>query len=213
MGSAVPVPPPRYRRKRSKVVWTLVISGLLLGLVGGVMTAVRVMAPLYQPAIDVPGETSMSLEPGRYVVFERTGSRTDAGPFHYSQTDAPRIGAREVVVEGPGGTLVTVTPASINETVTRGSSIYFGVAEFRIREGGSYHVTVNSRSSGEVIVGREMLDSLKSAVVWIAISVVGFLLLVAGVIVAVVRSFLDPTPIAGPPATRTDSTLADPPTH
>jgi hypothetical protein len=186
-------PEVRFRRPRSRIVWTLVIAGIVLGGLGFTMTAVKAFGPFFKPAFDVPGESLESLGAGRYMVFERNGSNTDLGPVHFSQSGFTHVDAQDVTVEGPDGLPVPVRRTSANETLTQGSSIYTGVAEFNAPKSGRYRVSVQGQS-GEVIVGREMLDALRSGLGWILLAIVGFVLLVAGLIVAVARAFIHPAP-------------------
>jgi hypothetical protein len=186
-------PTERRRRRRSRLVWALVVSGLVIGVVGFAGSVTRLFGPLFGPSLDVPGSHSMTLDAGRWVVFEENGSQTSVGPVHVSKSERPRIAARDVTVTSTGGTALTVRPVGSTQTVKRGSSSYLGVAEFDIDEAGEYTVTVTTASAGDIVVGREFVDGIKSNLIWLGMSFLGLLLLAAGAVVAVARAFLYPS--------------------
>ncbi len=102
---------------RSRIVLVLVIVGVACAVLGGVMAGRVLAKPFFEPAEQVPGTISMTLDEGTYLVFERRGSNRSYGPVTVSNRDAVRVDPGDVSVVGPAGPLDT-SWASVSETLT-----------------------------------------------------------------------------------------------
>ena len=96
----------------------------------------------------------------------------------------------EVVVNGPSG---------FDQTLTRGSSEYSGVAEFDIEDSGEYTVSVATPGT-QVIVAPSIVSGFRASLGWIALVGMSALLMLVGVtllIIGLVRGSRSPA-VASP---------------
>ncbi len=111
-----------------------------------------------------PGLTERSFSPGRYGVFERTGTSTGGGGITFTENQLPRLRPGDVTVTGPNGAVVATRFMGSNETINQSGHMYTGVVEFDITESGRYQVQIG-RVQGEAIVTRGLLDGQASNLV------------------------------------------------
>jgi hypothetical protein len=137
-----------------------------------------------------PGPHNFRLEPGRYQVYELTGSAAPNGaPFDiFGDKGATSITPEEVKVTGAKGEHLVTSPPSDIETVTRGSNVYTSAVQFRVKQTDNYAVEVTPPAApgGRVLVARSIRDTAISSAVWIGLLVVGLLLSIVGFILLIV---------------------------
>ena len=82
-----------------------------------------------------PGLTERTFSPGRYGVFERTGTSTGAGGITFTENQLPRLRPGDVTITGPTGAVVPTRFMDANESINQSGHLYTGVVEFDITEG------------------------------------------------------------------------------
>jgi hypothetical protein len=117
----VPAMSQQPRRPGPGLALSLVVMGI--GLVIAIASVIVIVLPLLSsftsPAFEVPGQFDVHLRNARYIVYQRTGTRTIFGS---SQQGPTFIFPKFVTVRAPDGTLVAVSETTNNETMSRGSS-------------------------------------------------------------------------------------------
>jgi hypothetical protein len=173
------------------------VALIIIGLLVGASTLFKIVPAVVrsftsQHVVLAPGSTPLSLTPGKYVVFERSGS----------------LRPEQVHVTGPDEERVTVTSLGAeSETITRGSVQYEGVATFRASTSGEYEVEITSEPR-QAIVARSLIDTFGGVIGWFLIGLAGGGLVVLGVILLIIgivrrsrsanRAGYPPTPAAPP---------------
>lgn len=133
-----------------------------------------------------PMSRTVGLGAGRYVIFERTGSRSGSGPVSVSEYNGLTITPAQVHVTGPGGRPVATGPLSLRQTISRGSEIFTGAVTFRAATSGSYRVQVRSASPTRVLIARDIGAAFASVAAWFIAAVAAVLALIAGVVLLIV---------------------------
>jgi len=158
---------------------------LLVGLVFGVPASVRAVQVFLKsingPALNVPGSTQVHLNSGRWVIFQRTGSKSDYGPVHTSENGPPTITVSDVTVIGAGGAL-QVRELTGTQTITSGSTIYTGAVEFSVPSDDEYTISVASARPVEAMVTRSFSDVVGAFAPWAVVAIAGNLLALLGLI-------------------------------
>ena len=111
----------------------------------------RFVRMLDGPTATTPGSFTWSLGQGTWLISERTGSSSSAGPVSFTKDNAPTLSPGEIAVKGPGGEGLAVSAVE-GETVTEGSTIYTGVAEFSAHIKGDYSVTFSTPDRDVVLL-------------------------------------------------------------
>lgn len=149
------------------------------------------------PRVPVPGEATISLDPGTYKVFaEYPGATTDFG--------IP-LGVGAVDVTGPRGEVVAVESPQMHETYSWNGREGRAVAEFTAATGGDYDVKVSTSSTGtsrftQATVGKGIDASVAGKIVGaIAAGAVAALIGVVLIVVTVVRRSRWKRAYASPP--------------
>ena len=133
---------PRTRRG-SRPALVVALVAVLVGC-GGVAWAVVSSGVLHweQTPVAVPGSTRLRLEPGRYVVFERTGSIARTGPVTRTVRERPSLNAKSIRITDPNGTVVPAGRDGATETITNDTEIFTSAVLFEATVPGDYLVTV-----------------------------------------------------------------------
>jgi hypothetical protein len=125
----------------------LAIVVIVAGAIGGAacvgLAIDRFVRMLDGPTATTPGSFTWSLGQGTWLISERTGSSSSAGPIGFTRDNAPTLSPGEIAVKGPGGEGLVVSGVE-GETVTEGSTVYTGVAEFSAQVKGKYSVTFST---------------------------------------------------------------------
>ena len=145
-------------------------------------TGARALSGLSAPAQQLPLDTSVRLEPGTYVVFQRTGSYQD-GVVSVSANSPPTVEPSDVSVTGDDGTtlLVRGRTRGYQETLSRDGLIYTDAVAFEVIREQGYHVLVGGEQ-GEVLLAPSLgwqVAPLGYAALW---GLPGVLLLVGGLV-------------------------------
>ena len=151
------------------------VALIIIGLLVGASTLIKIVPAIVrsftsQHVVLAPGSTPLELKPGKYVVFERTGSlRPD-----------------QVRVTGPDEETVAVTSlGDESETITRGSVEYTGTATFRASTSGEYVVEITSEPR-QAVVARSLIDTFGGVVGWFLLGLLGGFVVVLGVVLLII---------------------------
>jgi hypothetical protein len=130
----------------------VVIAAGVIGAATCVGLAVdRFVGMLDGPTATTPGSFTWSLGQGTWLISQRTGSSASAGPVSFTKDNARTLSPSEIGVKGPGGEVLPVSQVE-GETVTKGSTIYTGVAEFSAHIRGDYSVTFSTPGRDVVLL-------------------------------------------------------------
>ena len=193
-----PAPPPPARRPIRMLVVGIVLA--VLGVVGlavagglglrAVSGALDVRGQLVAQA-DVPGSTTVNLQPGEYVVLAlgtglvtgATGASSDTGSPGGALTAIPFV-VPEVRVTGPAGPVELRAPGA-SSIVSTPSLDAVAVHSLTIATAGRYSVDVTGPGNVVTTVGlRPAVDVeavLRSTVTWVVVGVGSGLVLLLGI--------------------------------
>lgn len=145
--------------------WPLALVIMLVGVALAVPLVVRsvtsVAGAVSGPVHDLPASFEEDLDPGRYVVFERTGTTRRTGGLSATRNAAPTLTPSDVVVTGPDGEEVETTVDRADETITRGSATFTGVVVFDVVTGGTHEIEI-SGDGQEVLVAPSLGRTFRS---------------------------------------------------
>lgn len=188
-----PFTPSRPRRGRRLVVAGVVVAvvALVVGVTSGVLVAMAVGTPVSKaftnPTRPTPVDEQLSLEAGRYTVFELVGRRSGQGPVTTTTSTSPTVTPEAIALTGPDGVTITARGyTSGSETLTRDRDIYAAVARFVVTEPGRYHVRIDSPAATHVVIAPSFGSGFGAAVKWVLAGLASFVALVAGVVLVVV---------------------------
>jgi hypothetical protein len=181
------------RRGRRLIIagGVLAAVALILGVTSGVVVAMSVGGPFYEtltsPSRPTPVDTQLSLEAGRYTVFELVGRQSSQGPVTTTRRDAPTVTPDMIDVTGPDG--ATIAPkgfTSSSESLTRDEDIFTGVARFVVDEPGRYHVRIDGPAGRQVVIAPSFGSGIGGVLGWLFAGVASLVALGLGVILIVV---------------------------
>jgi hypothetical protein len=200
------------------------LSLLAVGLALLIAAAVAVGPPLYRtifsPSIKTPGSRQLRLEPGKYMIYEKTGTTTGVGPVTVTHDNSVTIDPSQVRITASDGANVVVSEVTVNDTIIQGSRRYTAAVEFKVHNSGVYQIQINSAEHGQVLVARSIGDALSARWRWLAgggvgglLSLLGTVLLLVGVIrrnraSRVSRPDANPPQLSSPMATHTSAVPA-----
>jgi hypothetical protein len=152
------------------------------------LTIDRFVRMLDGPTVTTPGSFTWSLGHGTWLISQRTGSSGSTGPLSFTKDNAPTLVPGEIAVKGPGGEGLPVSQVE-GETVTKGSTIYTGVAEFSAHVKGDYSVTFSTPGRDVVLLtpslGQMALNELGFVAGGAAsalVALIGGVLLIVGIV-------------------------------
>lgn len=152
--------------KRRGWIWLTSVAALLA--ISGAIFAVFVVANSAIPNTQwtAPGTAAVSLEPGTYMVWQKTGSTVSAGSLSVSQNERRSVKAEDVSVMGSAGPLTTEKAYGSNssESASWGGTNYTGVARFDVTSAGDYAITVAGSDADQVAVSASTLEVMKRLV-------------------------------------------------
>ena len=151
----------------------------------GVRLGIDAFRDLRAPSYTTPMDRTMHLSPGRWSVFERTGSQVGGGGFTFTENGIPDLAPTDVTVQDSSGASVPTFPDDQNETINRNGAIYTGAVAFHIASGGSYRITV-SNGGAQVIVARSLFDGLGPTLVTLFICVFFFLAAIVVLLISLI---------------------------
>lgn len=182
--------PSRPSRTLRRIGSVLIAGGVaLLGV--SVAVIALTLGPALRPGLTgasyaTPLSRTVGLDAGRYVIFERIGSRTGNGPVSVTDVHSPTITPARVHVTGPDGRTVPVGRPGGRQTIGRGDEVFTGAVSFRVATSGSYLVQVQPAVSTRVLIGRDIGAAFASVAGWFAAVAGAVLALIAGVVVLIV---------------------------
>ena len=176
--------------RRRRMPWPV---GALLMLVGAALVVpfvARFAATFTElaatPVHATPGDFSVELGQGRYIIFERTATSTTSDDFSVGEGGPVSLRPAAVQVTSPEGQRVPVRQVAPDETSTRGSSVYTAAVAFDSPSPGWYDIHVGTDGRGEVLVERSVVDIFRGFGLPFLLALLGgFLLLVGGVLLFV----------------------------
>ena len=171
-----------------RVALVLVVLGAALAIptfVAGIVPIARTFTS--STRFLTPGPVRVHLGKGTYMVYERTGSNSLGSSF--SNNDNVTITPGQVTVTRADGTAVEVVDrGSTPETITDGGDRFAGAAKFTTPAADYYDVTVRSPTTKSVVIARPLTDTLKSVLGWFALTALGGITFVIGIVLLIVGS-------------------------
>jgi hypothetical protein len=197
---AQPSPPPpragttpRRRRKRGPSLWLslgLLIGGIGVATPGGIGTGVQFSQSVFTtPSIRTPGVAHQHLKAGRYHIYEQTGTSPNNpnGPnFPFGDNATPSLTPEEVAITGPHNEQLKVARADDSETVTRTPNVYTSALTFRVTKDDDYDIKITPEATGRALVSRSLRDTAVAAATWIAMTVIGTLMSILGLVLLII---------------------------
>jgi len=166
----------------------LVIAGLALAiptLIAGVIPIVRNVTSSVR--FSVPNNVRVHLSRGTYMVYEDTGTNSLGSAF--SNDDSVTISPADITVTTTEGVSIRVFDrGDIRETINSGDDHFVGAARFTTPSVGDYLVEVRSATPKAVLIGRPITDTVRSSLGWFALTVVGGVAFVVGIVLLIVGS-------------------------
>jgi hypothetical protein len=167
----------------------LLVGAVLLGAVGVVGAAAvsghSFLAAMVGPVEPTPAHFTRDLQPGSYLIYQLTGTSHRIGPLTTSFDSGVTINVGAVVILGPDGRLVPLSPPTFTQTVDRGDEHFTGAVEFVVHDPGVYRIDIETPGQ-QVIVAASLGNMFGRARAWLAIVVLAMLLGTAGLVVLVV---------------------------
>jgi Protein of unknown function (DUF2510) len=195
---------PRGVSTLKRVGLALIAVGVCVMALCGTVIGVKIVPSLIRgitgPVYAVPMDRTISLSAGKYLVFERTGTRTSGGPITVTDDQGVSIGPDQIRVTAPDGTGVATGFPSGAQTIERNGVVFTGAVEFRARVSGDYEISVQTSSPTTVMISRDLGSLIISVLAWIATGAAGFFLLAAGTVMLIVYATRrNRTPPGAPP--------------
>lgn len=172
--------------------WKLALVVISLGVVMAIPLVVRAVtsvgASVTAPAHRTPVVLRENLAPGRYVLFERTGTNRQAGPFSATSQGPSTLQPDSVVISGPNGAAVATSFDQANETINRGSAIFTGAVIFDAPVKGVYKIDITAEAT-EVLLAPSLGQTFRRlgnvfilAIIGGLIGLCGTTLLIVGIV-------------------------------
>jgi hypothetical protein len=169
-----------------KVALATIALGALIAVPSMVIVGVRGARTINAPSVATPGITQRQLSRGRWFVFERTGSRSGPGGFNFTQNGAPDLTPDQLKVTGPDGMTLAVSAVTVNDTLTKTTSIYTAAVQFDVPSGGRYTIEIDTATAGAVVITRSLGDTFRSILAPLGVAALGGLLGATGVVLLIV---------------------------
>jgi hypothetical protein len=168
-----------------RVAIAVMIAGALLAVPLVVRLASSVANVVTEESYETPARFTRHLDAGRYVVFERTGSRRRVGPVTVGNNQALTVAPGQVHVVGVDGAPLPATFDRAIETITRGDAVFTGAIVFDVTDPGEYEITVDGEGR-DVLVARSLGETVRRLGRPFALASGGGLLFVLGLALLVV---------------------------
>jgi hypothetical protein len=190
------------RSARRRTGWILVVVAIVLFVGGLAMTAVTLVPGLVQAfnsdVYPTPMDQAIRLGSGDYSIYELTDPGVGFGGTTVNRTT---IGPEDVHITGPGGRTVTPHALGHSETLARNDDIFTAAVSFHAPRDGIYQIRIDSDGERDVLVARGLGPLFLHSLAWLGSSVLGFFLLIAGIVLVAVnrqRPALNYTPYPSP---------------
>ena len=173
--------------KRRYVI--VVLAGVAIAAACGAFAIVQFIGAVKSAVPQrVPGRFQIALSSGQWDVYQLTGRSSGSNIGGVSVTVAhqlaPTLDSSMMTVTAPDGRQLAVQnrSASSVETLQLGSDLFTGVASFQAPDSGRYSVTVDSRTSTDVVIARPVLSVLGAALPWLGGAAAGGLCVLIGLV-------------------------------
>jgi hypothetical protein len=182
---AKPARPPGPSLRLSLV---LIIVGLALAIPTFIAGIVPIARAVSDPqGFNAPETVRVHLGKGDYMVYEYTGHNSIGSAF--STNTNVSISPADVTVTSPDGTSIEVRErGDLQETLAVRGDRYAGAVRFTTPVAGEYIVKVDSTVPVPVLIARPFGDTVKSVLGWFALTGVGGVMAVVGIILLIVGS-------------------------
>jgi hypothetical protein len=159
-----------------KLAIIAIVVGTVLGITGLAEAIANVVHNFNGPRATTPAVIHTHLRTGTWQVY------VDEHYFGAS------LSPSDVVVIGPSGQHLTVTPtpSNVTETITTGGRAYLAEERFGVSVAGDYTVEVGGSRGVPILLSRSFGDIAKSSGGWFALMGFGMLIGVIGVILLIV---------------------------
>jgi flagellar basal body-associated protein FliL len=189
----LPTPPqsePESRRGRPRPIQILLAAVAVLALVAGGVAGFRLVSSglnnLTAPAMNPPATRVTTLSPGRYTLYQRTGTQSGGGGITFSENGPADLTPSDVQVTGPDGEVPTEADPD-NETLDRNGAVYTGALSFQVVTHGQYQVHVSGPPT-QVVLARALFDGMATNIAVLVISIVVFALAVGALVITMIVS-------------------------
>jgi hypothetical protein len=162
-----------------------VVVGIALGLPPLVIITARAIRSITSSSVTTPAEVQRHLGTGRWMIFQRTGSTAGGDGISVTNNATPDLQLDQVSVDGPTGSVPT-SFVTVNETITRGSTIYTAVVQFDVRRSGNYRIRVETSGPSAVLVSRSLGDTFRGLLPFAVVGLSGGLLFIVGLVLIIV---------------------------
>jgi hypothetical protein len=153
----------------------LAVPTMIVGIVSIVGSAGHTFA--------APGPVRIHLGSGTYEVYEDTGSISIGSSF--SPNDDVTITPSDVTVTGAGGNVEVYDRGTVRESRSSDGDEFVGAVRFTTPSAGDYVVSVRN-SQRRMLVARPFTDTVRAALGWFALAVLGGLVGAAGIVLLIV---------------------------
>jgi hypothetical protein len=182
--------PARAAQKLPRFGWSMVALGLALValsvtfLVIDIGSAVR--SAVGGATYSTPTDQTLQLDAGKYVIYEQTGS-SDGSQFPVTTTGPVDIAPQDVQITGPDGAAVDTDYPAGTDTINRNGIVYTGAVAFRAAHSGRYEIRVESESGSRVLVSKDIVSEVLSALIWVLGLVIGGLVTAVGFVLLIIH--------------------------
>jgi len=163
----------------------LIVVGLLVGiptLIAGVVPIARVFTA--SSRFEAPATVRVHLGRGTYLVYEQTHSNS---PFSTDNTVS--ITPADVTVFGPDNARIDVSErGDVRESLSENGDQFVDAVRFTTPAAGDYTISIRNVAPTAVLIARPLTDTIASVLVWFALSGVGGLILITGIVLLIVGS-------------------------
>ena len=132
------------------------------------------------PRISVPGERSVDLEEGTWVLYQHTGTSSGGGGFTFDMNRGVTLHPDQVTVTGPADVTLRGR-GSTTETITWGDRTYTDAVRFVAPVAGRYRIELRGEPASEVLVARPAFHSFRMWP-WLLVGLVASSLVIGGMV-------------------------------
>jgi uncharacterized membrane protein YidH (DUF202 family) len=166
----------------------LIVAGVALAIPTFIAGVVPIAHAITAPQrFNAPNTVRVHLGKGEYMVYEDAGKNSIGSAF--SPDTSVSISPADVTVSTELGQSIEVRErGSLHETIAVGGERYVGAVRFTAPAAGEYIVRVQTTTSRTVLVARPLGETIKSVLGWFALTGLGAILVVVGVVLLIVGS-------------------------
>ena len=158
----------------------VLLAGTALFIVAASVVVPDFLDAVHGPRISVPGERSLELDEGTWVLYQHTGSRSGGGGITFDQNRSVTLHPEHVTITGPAAVEVQGRGFG-TETITWGSRTYTDAVRFVAPVAGRYRIELRGEPGGEVVMARPVTHTFRLWP-WFLAGLAATVLVVAGVV-------------------------------